>query len=409
MIKAHIKMATTSIKGSKLRSFLTVIGIVIGVASVVTIVSISEGVKKDVIGEVKSLGSNLLTVRSGRPIQRDSDGNITGINIASMLGASNLTEKDIDDIAKINNVESVAPIAMLSGSPTTLNNDHYASAYVVATTHELPKILDKKVRFGSFISESEQNRRVAVIGSEVASNLFHDESPIGQTVSFRGINFIIRGVMSEFNSSGLELAPSFNDAIFIPINVAKQISGGLLEIRDVEVKVDNEDLLNQTSNNVKKALLNNHANQEDFTIFKQEEFLAIASQVFSKLTTLVAAIAGISLFVGGIGVMNIMLVSVTERTREIGVRKALGATNRQILGQFLVEAIVLSLLGGFIGVALAVVGGVLISFFTTLTPAFTPGIILIALGVSTAVGVIFGIMPAMKAARRDPIEALRHD
>jgi putative ABC transport system permease protein len=215
--------------------------------------------------------------------------------------------------------------------------------------------------------------------------------------------------MDEFKSSGLELAPSLNNAVFIPIDVAKQMSDGVLEIRDIQVKVADENLLNQTSDKVKTVLLINHADQEDFTIFKQEEFLSITNQVFNKLTLLVSAIAGISLFVGGIGVMNIMLVSVTERTREIGVRKALGATNRQILGQFLVEAIVLSILGGFIGVGLAVVAGVLISAFTTLTPVFTPGIILIALGVSTAVGVIFGIMPAMKAARKDPIEALRHD
>ena len=409
MIKAHIRMATTSIKGSRLRSFLTVIGIVIGVASVVTIVSIGEGVKKDVIGDVKSLGSNLLTIRSGRAVERDDKGTVTGINIASMMGASNLTEKDVTDLALINNVKSVAPIAIMSGTLTTLNNDYYPSAYVAATTYELPKILEKKVRFGSFFEEDEKNRRLAVVGKNVADKLFQDEAPIGQSISFRGVNFVIRGVMDEFSSSSLELVPSFNDAVFIPIDVAKQISGGVLEIRDIEVKVDDEKFLNQTSDNVKNALVSNHAGQEDFTIFKQEEFLSIANQVFSKLTALVAAIAGISLFVGGIGVMNIMLVSVTERTREIGVRKALGATNRQILGQFLVEAIVLSLLGGFIGVALAVVSGVLISFFTTLTPAFTPGIILIALGISTAVGVIFGIMPAMKAARRDPIEALRHD
>jgi ABC-type antimicrobial peptide transport system permease subunit len=409
MIKAHVKMASASIKSSKLRSFLTVVGIVVGVASVMTIVSLSEGVKKDVVGEIKTLGSNLLTIRSGQTFERDANGNVTGVNIASMLGASNLTEKDVADISAVDNVGAVAPIAILSGSLTTLNDDRYSAAFVAATTYELPQILDKKVRFGSFFEESEKNRRLAVIGKDVADNLFHEESPIGQTISFRGLNFTIRGVMDEFKSSGLELAPSLNNAVFIPIDVAKQMSDGVLEIRDIQVKVADENLLNQTSDKVKTVLLINHADQEDFTIFKQEEFLSITNQVFNKLTLLVSAIAGISLFVGGIGVMNIMLVSVTERTREIGVRKALGATNRQILGQFLVEAIVLSILGGFIGVGLAVVAGVLISAFTTLTPVFTPGIILIALGVSTAVGVIFGIMPAMKAARKDPIEALRHD
>lgn len=215
--------------------------------------------------------------------------------------------------------------------------------------------------------------------------------------------------MDKFKASSLELTPSLNDAVFIPIDVAKQIGGGILEIRDIQVKISNENLLDQTNNQVKAVLLKNHSEQEDFTIFKQEEFLSIATQVFGKLTTLVAAIAGISLFVGGIGIMNIMLVSVTERTREIGIRKALGATNRQILGQFLIEAIVLSILGGLIGIALAIIIGIAIAAWTSLTPAFTIQIILMSLGVSTAVGVIFGITPAMKAARKDPIEALRHD
>ncbi|MEK7472061.1 MAG: ABC transporter permease [Patescibacteria group bacterium] len=409
MIKAHIRMATTSIKGARMRSFLTVIGIVIGVASVVTIVSLGEGVKKDVISEIKTLGSNLLTVRSGRTIERDDKGNVIGINIAAALGASTLTEKDLADITVVTNVKTVAPIALLSGTPTTLNNDSYPSGYVVATTFELPEILDKKVRYGSFFEEDEKNRRVAVIGANVAKDLFHEDSPIGQSVKIRGFNFIIRGVMDRFKSSSLELTPSFNDAVFIPIDVAKQISGGILEIRDIQVKIENEELLDETSQSVKAVLLKNHSEQEDFTIFKQEEFLSIASQVFGKLTALIAAIAGISLFVGGIGIMNIMLVSVTERTREIGIRKALGATNRQILGQFLVEAIVLSIMGGSIGVISAVVIGVGIAALTSLTPVFTPGIILVALGVSMVVGVVFGITPAMKAARKDPIDALRHD
>ncbi len=409
MIKAHAKMAATSIKGARLRSFLTIIGIVIGVASVVTIVSLGEGVKKDVIGEISTLGGNLLTVRSGQAIERDNKGNVTGINIAAALGASTLTEKDVTDLGTVANVESVTPIALLSGTPTTLSDDTYLRAYIVGTTFELPNILGKKVMHGSFFNEGEMSRQVAVIGADVAKNLFHEDSPIGQTVRFRGSNFIIRGVMDKFKASSLELTPSLNDAVFIPIDVAKQIGGGILEIRDIQVKISNENLLDQTNNQVKAVLLKNHSEQEDFTIFKQEEFLSIATQVFGKLTTLVAAIAGISLFVGGIGIMNIMLVSVTERTREIGIRKALGATNRQILGQFLIEAIVLSILGGLIGIALAIIIGIAIAAWTSLTPAFTIQIILMSLGVSTAVGVIFGITPAMKAARKDPIEALRHD
>lgn len=409
MIKAHISMAKASIKSARMRSFLTVIGIVIGVASVVTIVSVGEGVKKDVVGEIKSLGSDLLTVRSGQTIERDQNGNITSINIAAALGASTLSEKDVSDIMLINNVKTVAPIALVSGTPTTLNNESHPSTYIVGTTYDLPSILEKKVKHGSFFEEDEQNRRLAVIGADVARNLFHEDSPIGQTVKFRGYNFVIRGVMDKFKSSSLELTPSLNNAVFIPINVAKQIGGGVLEIRDIQIKIESEKLLDETSKEVAATLLSNHSGQEDFTIFKQEEFLSIADQVFSKLTALVGAIAGISLFVGGIGIMNIMLVSVTERTREIGIRKALGATNRQILGQFLVEAIVLSILGGIIGVSSAVMIGVAIAAFTSFTPVFTPGAILVALGVSTVVGVVFGITPAMKAARKDPINALRHD
>lgn len=409
MIISHFRMARKSIRSSRLRSFLTVVGIVIGIASVVTVASLGEGVKNNVTSEINRLGDSRLSIRPGQSIERDANGRITGINIASTLGASTLTEEDITDIAELPEVETAVPIALLAGTPVVDGKKNYANAYVAATTSDLPTVLDKGARFGSFFEDSEKNRNLAIIGSNVAIRLFEDESPIGQTLKIRGNEFVVRGVLENFKSSGFEIFTSYNDAIFIPLDTAKRISGGVLEVRNIEVLLRESIPVGDGVSAVKKSLLENHSNQEDFTIFRQEDLLSVTSQAFSLLTAFVAAVAGISLFVGGIGVMNIMLVSVTERTREIGIRKALGATNKQILGQFLIEAIVLCGIGGFFGLVVSGGVSVLIAVFSPITPAFTPGFIAIALGVSMSVGVIFGITPALKAARKDPIEALRYE
>jgi putative ABC transport system permease protein len=232
---------------------------------------------------------------------------------------------------------------------------------------------------------------------------------VGRVFSVRGQEFTVRGIIAPAQSELFDIGTNINNAVYIPFGTAKSLLGVAPQINEITLKIDDIQNSQTITDAVTKTLLNNRGGQEDFTILRQEEYLSIANQVFTILTTFVAAIAGISLLVGGIGIMNIMLVSVSERTREIGVRKALGATNQQILSQFLVEATVISMLGGVVGVLLSLLAGFLIRISTSIQPSISVITIIVAVGVATIVGIIFGMAPAIQASRKDPIEALRHE
>ena len=279
---------------------------------------------------------------------------------------------------------------------------------MVASTPEIRIILNKEIKFGNFWGAEDTNRNLAVIGSKAARTLFQEESPIGRMLTFRGVEFIVKGVFEEFEKSNSSLAINYNNAVVIPLETAKRISGGVLEIREIQVKITGTENLDTLTQSINTILLEEHRNQEDFSLYKPGEYAALTNQIFSYITTFITAIAGISLFVGGVGIMNIMFVSVTERTKEIGVRKALGATSRQILGQFLAESIILSTIGGFIGIFVAAGAGYAISIRTSLTPAFSIVPISLTLVLSILIGTLFGIAPAVKASRQDPIKSLRH-
>jgi putative ABC transport system permease protein len=228
-------------------------------------------------------------------------------------------------------------------------------------------------------------------------------------MTIRGQDIIVRGIFAPFPNVPLNIGQNYNDAIFMPFETGKRITNSTAEIRELSIKVSNPKNANELTTKINQELLKAHNGQQDFTILKQSEFVAATDQVFSVLTTFVAAIAGISLLVGGIGIMNIMLVSVSERTKEIGVRKAIGATNKQILGQFLIEAMVLSVMGGLIGVFLSAITVYAIKLTTDLSPSLSFKTIMLATSVAAIVGVVFGMAPAIKASRKDPIQALRHE
>lgn len=409
MIVTNIKMALASLRSARMRSFLTMLGIVIGVSSVVMVVSLGEGVKREVIGDIRKTGADLLIVRPGQPLSRNESGEVRGFNLGAILGASTLTEKDVADLSELANVEAVVPVALVAASPAVEGAQTLPYSTVVATTPSLKEALGQKLKHGSYLNDEESAKNVAVVGADIAEKMFQDESPIGRTFKVKGQSFVVRGVLERTRQNKFDLSVDYNASVFIPLESAKKLTGGALELRELDVKVTDTSKLSETQEAVRQAILKNHGGQEDFSVFQQKEFLDLTGQAFNLLTAFVAAIAGISLFVGGVGIMNIMLVSVTERTREIGIRKAIGATNRNILGQFLVEAVVLSVAGGFFGVLLAIGAAVALEVFTNISPAFEPRIIIIAVGLSLVVGVVFGITPALKAARKDPIEALRHD
>jgi ABC-type antimicrobial peptide transport system permease subunit len=408
LVTRNIRMALSSLRASKWRSLLTMLGIIIGVVSVVTTVSLGEGVRQEVIGQIKHLGPDLITIRPGQTVKRNANGTITGVNLFSGVSPSTLTEHDVEAIQHTPGIRDTVPLALVSGVPA-YNDRQFNDGIVVATTGAAPDILNQKVEFGEFFRGGDLNKHVAVIGKRIAEQLFQENVPVGKSFTLRDQTFVVRGIFEEFDTGPLNLDADYNRAIFIPYEIGKQLVGNNVQMYQILVKPTDTTATQQAVDAIHAALLKNHGGQEDFTVLKQDESLAVANTILNLITGLIAGIAAISLIVGGIGIMNIMLVSVIERTREIGIRKAIGATNRQILSQFMVESLVLSVVGAILGVLISIMVNYLIRIATTLTPVITLPIMVISVAVSIMVGLIFGITPALKAARKDPIEALRYE
>lgn len=410
MFSRNAKAAMRGLRSSKWRSLLTMTGIIIGVASVVTTVSLGEGVKKQVVGQVNKLGSDLITVRPGNLVSRDKNGQITHVNLAAgfSFASSSLTQGDLETIQKTKGVDVVVPIS-IAGEGAKADQTEYNDGVVIGTTAPLADAIKQKVAFGAFFEEADNDRNVAIIGQQVAEQLFHENVPIGMTLTIRGEDFIVRGIFENFSGMPLSFGPDFNKAIFIPYNAARALTDGSSPITHVLVRVKDPDTTGQVVADLNNNLRNAHGGQTDFTVLQQNENVTLTGDLLNLFTGLIAGIAAISLLVGGIGVMNIMLVLVSERTREIGVRKAVGATNRQILTQFLTEATILSVVGGIIGILLAILINFLFRIFTNLNPVISWQVVLLAFGVTILVGIIFGFTPALRAARKDPIDALRYE
>ncbi len=410
MLNGDLKMALTSLRKSKWRSLLTMFGIIIGVASVVTTVSLGVGVKQQVVGQIGKLGKDLITIRPGKIVSRDSEGRITKVNALGgySFSSGSLPVSDLKAVHDTNGVKTTVPLGVV-GDQASVDGHIYSQGYVIGTSPDMPDILKQKVDFGSFFSPDETDRQFAVIGHDVAVRLFHDSSPIGMSLKILGQDFVIEGVFDTISSSPLPLGPDFNKTIFIPYDTAQTLTNNSTRLAEILVKPTDPNNVGYTISQINQTMSVAHGGQNDYAVLKQDENLTVTNDILNLLTAFVAGIASISLFVGGIGIMNIMFLAVTERTREIGVRKAIGATNQQILGQFLIEALVLSFVGSVIGLLVAAVINLLLRIFTHLQPAITVPIILIACAVSIAVGVLFGIIPAAKAASKDPIDALRYE
>ena len=403
----HLKAGLNAIRSAKLRSFWTVSGVIIGVASVITIVGIGEGIKQQVGGQIHHLGKDLVTIRPaqlqpGSASQDNSISQLSGFSISEPL-----TVKDVVTVANTKGVAASAPLAFVSGVATSSESTQNAG-FVIGTTDALPGLINQSMAYGSFFDGTDVGQNVAILGQDISQQLFNEDVPLGRSFSFHGKQFIVRGIFNQFNFTPLSQQANFNDAIFIPYDVAENLTKETAPTYEILARA-NSGQTSQLAAKLKQVLSNAHGGSSDFSVQSGSQNVASASTVLDLLTRLVAGVAAISLLVGGIGIMNVMMVSIGERTREIGIRKAVGATNRQILGQFMVESTILGVIGGAIGAIVALIVDVGLRLATNLQPQITWQLVLLATGISLIVGVVFGTVPALKAARKDPIEALRSE
>jgi putative ABC transport system permease protein len=397
-------IALRALRRNKLRTSLTALGIIIGVASVVAMVAVGNGASANIKSRVAALGQNLLTIFAG---SRRSGGVNSGLG-----SASTMTLADADAIAReVDEVIAVSP--EITANAQAIANGRNWSTSVVGESPDYLKIRDWELTSGSMFTDREVRSaaKVAVIGSKTANELFGPLNPIGQSVRIKNIPFVIIGVLA---SKGAGMGgQNQDDRLIIPYTTAMKRITGDKYLRSISVQVVSADRMQSAQDQITSLLRQRHrltpGRDDDFSIFNQKEIADTVSSVSGIITLLLGAIAGMSLVVGGIGIMNIMLVSVTERTREIGIRIAVGAQPGDILLQFLIEAITLSLLGGTIGVLLGIGTSKLVGLFVNFTPVVSPGSVILAFSVSFAIGVFFGFYPARKAAALDPIDALRYE
>lgn len=397
------KSAFISISRNKLRSFLTTLGVVIGVLSVILLTSIGNGLTVFVEKQFETLGSNLLIVAPGEIVSEE--GGFNQESAALSLSTSKLSLNDVGALERAGYpLGEVSPV--IEGSVDVRTDQGKRKGFSIATTPAYSDLRNTKTTKGRFFNDNDvsSNRKVAVIGSKIADKLFVGVNPIGAHVTINRVRFEVVGV-AEPKSSGSFGGPDIDSSIYIPVTTARSALGQE-KISYILVQSASKSEVERAKNRVKEVM-NKRLNEEDFSVTDQAEILKTIQTILGTLTVGLAGIAAISLIVGGIGIMNIMLVAVSERTREIGLRKALGATPNSILTQFLIESAVLSTLGGLIGIILGVLGALAIRSFFPATPALNS--ILLAFGVSLITGIIFGVFPARKAAQLNPIEALRYE
>ncbi len=385
------KMALKSIANNKVRSFLTMLGVIIGVGSVITAVAFAQGSTKSITDQIEGLGSNLITI------------SITGRN-----SNRNITYSELQAFSA-NNPDEISMIApVVSGSMTLKAGTKNRTTSVIGTSEDYETIKSRHVQSGRFILsfDNDYKLKTAIIGTAVANDLFEGQNPIGQTMKINGEIFTVVGLLQEIANSQ---DSSEDDTVIIPVTVAQRLSRNA-NIRSFLVQATDATKVDAAMAKLEAYMLNIYSSENAFKVSNQAQILETLNSITGTLMVVLGGIAAISLIVGGIGIMNIMLVSVTERTREIGIRKAIGAKRKNIMVQFLIEAIMITGIGGLTGIAIGlfcikfIIGG-----FNITTPVYSPFWIMLSFGISLGVGVVFGLFPAYKAARLNPIEALRFE
>ncbi|MBR3257063.1 ABC transporter permease [Candidatus Saccharibacteria bacterium] len=402
LLKTHYELAKSSLKQNKTRSFLTCFGIAIGVASIILILSLMGSISTLISSQVSQIGSDLIVVRPSTN-KNAVDSVVDELTSSTQYLKSNLTMKDAQLIEKLDNVSSVAPLAVSINS--LKGDDLVPSATVVGTNPNFLKIQNLTLKSGTFLKENSKTN-TAVIGAALANDLYGTDEPIGKSLTLLGERFIIVGVLSEIddpiNFNNLDL----DESLFVSASTLNEIDNSL-QIQQINIRATNTDGIQDTVNLIRETLVAAKSGDTNFSVLYGEEITHPAGTLFSIISGILAIVAGISLVVGGIGVMNIMLVSVAERTHEIGVRKAVGASFNNIFLQFLFEALILTVLGGILGMIFGYSIAFLISLITPFSPFISWEIVLITFLTSLTIGVVFGLYPALKAANKNPISSLK--
>lgn len=400
----YFRSALISIWSNKVRSVLNILGVVIGISSVTILVSLGEGLKEDMSSLIQGLGTNVMSITGGKLDTNSMQQG--GANPADFIAGNVLTMDDIRLLEGHPDIEAVSPINIVSGTLKYGDKTSPTAVYGTFPTFlEASGIvdLDKGKMF-----DRRDSGDVVVLGKNATEALFGEEDPVGKKVALGDRELEIIGTVKSSRQESV-IGSEFDAFSLIPFDTATSLSKGEEKVLRIMTKAKEDVDVKAVKADLEKQMLAARNGEDNFTILTQDDMLGLFNTFLNLATTMVSAIAAISLVVGGIGIMNIMLVTVTERTREIGLRKAIGATKLAILSQFLIEAIVVTFVGALLGLAIAFAAAAIIAANTDLNPAITPSIIALAVGISVGIGVLFGLWPAMRAAQKDPIEALRYE
>jgi len=414
LIKQSVSTSLKALLANKVRSFLTMLGIIIGVGAVIVIMAVGSGAQSLILGQVKTLGTNLVAVFPGSSEEEGPPASVMGIVITT------LTYDDAMALREKRNVPNILEVvAYTKGVGTVSWGSNSYDTNLSGCTAGFPLVEDGKIKAGRFFTKEEEKNlaRVAVLGHTVKQELFGDSEAIGRKIKIKKHSFEVIGVMKE---RGSVMFQDYDDQVFIPIKTMQKLINGVNHLGLIRAKIDHEENIGRAIEDIKLTLRDRHdiadpsGKSDDFMVRSAAEALNMIGAITDALRYFLAAMAALSLIVGGIGIMNIMLISVNERTREIGLRKAIGASNFDIMVQFLLEAVIITMLGGIIGI----IGGVLLSFFIAVGAQFLGynwefiisfWSIILAVAVSTIVGLVFGLYPARKASKLEPVEALRYE